>query len=101
MTSPDTFSRHGFPNNLTRGESRLAAKKKTGFQLERSLQELEKLVETMEKGDISLEESLAHFEKGVQLTKACQKALQEAEQTVNLLLEKNGQTAVQKFDSDE
>lgn len=77
----------------------MAAKKKSGFHFENSLQELEKLVDTMEKGDISLEESLTHFEKGVQLTKACQKALQDAEQTVNQLLEKDGQS--EKFDTND
>lgn len=77
----------------------MAAKKKSGFHFENSLQELEKLVDTMEKGDISLEESLTHFEKGVQLTKACQKALQDAEQTVNQLLEKDGQ--IEKFDTND
>lgn len=79
----------------------MAAKKKTGFQFESSLQELEQLIETMEKGDISLEDSLKHFEKGVQLTSACQKALQDAEQTVNVLLEKNGQPVIEKFNSDD
>lgn len=76
----------------------MAAKKKPAFKFENSLQELESLVNTMEKGDISLEESLKHFEKGVQLTNACQKALQDAEQTVNQLLEKNGQTLIEKFE---
>lgn len=78
----------------------MAAKKKSGFHFESSLQELEKLVDTMEKGDISLEESLAHFEKGVQLTNACQKALQDAEQTVNQLLEKDGQK-IEKFEKND
>ncbi len=77
------------------------AAKKTTFQFEKSLKELEQLVEKMEQGDIGLEESLKHFEKGVQLTKACQKALQEAEQKVNILLEKNGQLELAKFESDE
>lgn len=79
----------------------MAAKKKTGFQFEESLQELESLVNTMEKGDISLEESLAHFEKGVKLTNACQKALQDAEKNVNQLLEKNGQTVIEKFENND
>lgn len=78
----------------------MAAKKKSGFHFESSLQELETLVDTMEKGDISLEESLTHFEKGVQLTKACQKALQDAEQTVNQLLEKDG-SQIKKFENND
>ena len=77
------------------------AAKKTTFQFEKSLKELEQLVEKMEQGDIGLEESLKHFEKGVQLTRACQKALQDAEQKVNILLEKNGQLELNKFESDD
>jgi len=78
----------------------LAAKKST-FQFEKSLAELEQLVQKMEQGDISLEDSLKHFEKGVQLTRACQTALKEAEQKVALLLNKNGQTSLEPFDANE
>lgn len=77
------------------------AAKKTTFQFEKSLGDLEKLVEKMEQGDIGLEESLKYFEKGVQLTQACQKALQDAEQKVTILLEKNGQLEAEKFEPDE
>jgi exodeoxyribonuclease VII small subunit len=67
---------------------------------EQSLQELEALVEKMEQGDLSLEESLQHFERGVQLTRACQQALKEAEQKVETLLKKNGQEEIVPFDSE-
>jgi exodeoxyribonuclease VII small subunit len=72
-------------------------KKKSAPSFEESLAELEKLVEQMEKGDISLEESLQYFERGVMLTRTCQKALQEAEQKVRILLEKNGQQTLEPF----
>ena len=52
---------------------------------ESAIEELEALVETMEQGDISLEESLKSFERGIALTRTCQKALQEAEQKVQIL----------------
>jgi len=42
----------------------------------------------MEQGDISLEDSLKKFERGIELTRTCQKALQEAEQKVQILVEK-------------
>lgn len=61
----------------------------TGFNFEQSLKELEQLVEKMEQGDLSLEESLAHFERGIALTRACQQALQQAEQKVQILLTEN------------
>jgi exodeoxyribonuclease VII small subunit len=63
------------------------AKKTVHF--EESLAELEQLVERMEQGDPSLEESLRLFERGVSLTRTCQKALQEAEQKVRILLGEN------------
>lgn len=61
------------------------------------MEELEKLVEQMEQGDISLEESLKAFERGIKLTRTCQQALQEAEQKVQILLEKNGQQTLEPF----
>ena len=67
---------------------------------ETALAELEALVEKMEQGDLSLDESLQQFERGVQLTRSCQKALQEAEQKVQVLLEKDGQSSLEPFDSD-
>jgi len=58
---------------------------------ETALAELETLVETMEQGDVSLEESLKLFERGVVLTRTCQASLKEAEQKVQILLDKNGE----------
>ncbi|MGB5440070.1 MAG: exodeoxyribonuclease VII small subunit [Gammaproteobacteria bacterium] len=78
------------------------AKKSTespGF--EQSLKELETLVEKMEQGELSLEDSLSHFERGVQLSRACQKALKEAEQKVEILMQKNGQDEITAFDSED
>ena len=72
-------------------------RKKSTTLFEDSLAELEQLVEQMEQGDISLEESLKSFERGVKLTRTCQKALQEAEQKVQILLEKNGQQTLEPF----
>lgn len=67
------------------------------LDFEKSLKQLEALVEAMEKGDLGLEESLQAFEKGVALTRACQSALDKAEQRVNLLLQENGKPAEQPF----
>lgn len=73
-------------------------KKSTLF--EDSLEELEQLVEQMEQGEISLEESLKSFERGVKLTNTCQKALQDAEQKVQILLEKNGKQTLEPFNDE-
>jgi exodeoxyribonuclease VII small subunit len=73
-------------------------KKKTDkIDFESALKELETLVEQMEQGDISLEQSLENFERGIVLTRACQKALQEAEQKVQILTQKQGEDTVEEF----
>lgn len=76
---------------------RKTSKKQPDF--ETALVELETLVESLEQGDISLEESLKLFERGVTLTRHCQTSLKEAEQKVQILLEKSGEP--EAFDGDE
>jgi exodeoxyribonuclease VII small subunit len=58
---------------------------------ETALKELEGVVATLEKGDVTLDESLKSFERGIKLTRVCQKALADAEQKVDILL-KDGDT---------
>lgn len=81
------------------------AKKATeeqAFDFEKALENLEQLVTSMEDGELSLEESLKAFEKGIKLTRECQSALQKAEQKVQMLISENGETKVVDFDqSDE
>lgn len=72
-------------------------KKKASPSFEDALTELEQLVARLERGEISLEDSLLAFERGVNLTRACQKALQEAEQKVQILIEKNGKQTLEPF----
>lgn len=67
------------------------------FNFEKAMTELEAIVEKMEDEELSLEQSLKNFEKGIQLTQQCQKALQEAEQKVRILIEKNGKTELADF----
>jgi len=76
-----------------------AAKSESGIDFEASLKELEELVEKMEKGDLSLEQSLKDFERGVALTRACQQALREAEQKVQLLSGKDEASELQPFEN--
>ncbi|MGI9228517.1 MAG: exodeoxyribonuclease VII small subunit [Gammaproteobacteria bacterium] len=70
------------------------AGKKPGNKFEQDLQELEQLVEKMEQGELSLEESLKHFERGIELTRNCQKELSKAEQKVKKLQDDNEQELV-------
>ena len=72
-------------------EKRKAAKRKPAktIDFEKALDELETLVERMEQGESSLEDSLKDFERGIELTRSCQRALAEAEQKVQILLNKD------------
>lgn len=57
-------------------------------EFEKSLDELEALVKSLEQGELSLEQSLGAFERGVTLTRACQQALKTAEQRVDQLIQR-------------
>lgn len=73
---------------------------KKAATFEDSLAELEQLVERMEQGNLALEESLKLFERGVQLTRTCQKALKDAEQKVQILLEENSEPTLKPFNDE-
>lgn len=77
------------------------AKTEKPFKFEQALEELNQLVNKMESGDISLEDALKHFERGIQLTRQCQQALQEAEQKVSILSEKNSTQTLEPYESDD
>ena len=80
----------------------MAKKTRKSANFESAVAELEALVEEMEQGEISLEESLKKFERGIELTRTCQKALQDAEQKVQILIEKKeGDTIADIDDPDQ
>ncbi len=56
------------------------------MDFEKKLHRLDKIVENMESGDLSLEEALKDFEEGVRISKECYQQLDEAEQKVKVLL---------------
>lgn len=65
---------------------------------EHSLDELEQLVARMEGGDLSLDESLASFERGIGLYRHCQQALEQAELRVRLLLDPEAPDSAEPFE---
>lgn len=76
----------------------MAAKK--NVDLEKSLTQLETLVEELESGDLSLEKAMQKFEQGIKLTRECQAALKEAEQKVEVLLKSaGGDESLEPFDA--
>jgi exodeoxyribonuclease VII small subunit len=70
------------------------------FNLEKSLAELEDLVEELESGDLPLEKAMKKFEEGIKLTRGCQAALKEAEQKVEILLNSAGGETLEDFEVD-
>jgi exodeoxyribonuclease VII small subunit len=81
----------------------MAGKKKADgeLDLESALEKLELLVESLEQGDLSLEDSLKAFEAGIKLTRQCQETLAAAEQKVQLLIEQNGVLKSEPFDNND
>jgi len=72
--------------------------KETGF--ESTLAELEELVARMEAGNLPLEEAMRSFERGVQLTRECQAALQAAQQRVQVLMQRESGATLEDFDAE-
>ena len=70
----------------------MAKSKPESLDFEKTLADLETLVSSMEEGELSLEDSLKAFEKGIKLTRDCQTALQVAEQKVQILINEHGDT---------
>lgn len=70
------------------------------LSFEDALDQLEALVEQMEHGELSLEDSLGAFERGVALTRRCEAALKAAEQKVEILSKKTADAEPEPFDGD-
>ncbi len=73
------------------------ARSKKKIDFEKNLGSLEAIVQQLEAGQLSLEESLNAFEQGVALTRDCQAALTEAQQRVQILTQKNGDPELLDF----
>ncbi len=72
------------------------------LNLEKSLQDLEALIDELESGELPLEQAMQKFEEGIKLTRSCQAALKDAEQRVEILLKSaGGEEALEAFEVDE
>lgn len=65
------------------------------------MKELEQIVESMENDQLTLDESLKQFERGVELSRICQNNLKKAEQKVEQLVKKHGELVIEPFDTDQ
>ena len=80
----------------------MTQKKQAIPDFEAALAELETIVQRLEQGELPLEESLRQFERGVALTRSCQKALRQAEQKIRVLSKgADGELVEQDFDAPE
>lgn len=77
------------------------SRKSKGPDFEQALGELESVVDRLEHGELPLEEALKQFERGIELARACQSSLKQAEQRVEILLQKNPEAAVEPFASED
>jgi len=72
------------------------------ISFEKAMERLEKLVEELEEGGISLEDSLKKFEEGVKLSRLCSDKLKEAQKKIEILTkDAKGETAAQPFDPEQ
>ena len=79
----------------------MTTKKGKTPDFEQALADLEETVEKLERGDLPLEEALKQFERGIGLTRNCQLALKQAEQKVEILLQKTPDAAPEPFEPEE
>jgi exodeoxyribonuclease VII small subunit len=69
---------------------------------ESSLEELERIVRELERGDLPLDKSLELFEQGVKLSRACQERLSEAERRIEILTRDNqGRPTIRPFEGED
>jgi len=77
----------------------MAKKKLENLSFEESLNELDTIVQSLEQGELNLEESMALFERGLNLSQLSQVKLSATEQKVKILLEKNGSPQLTEFEA--
>lgn len=68
---------------------------------EEMIDELEEVVQSLERDNLNLDESIAKFESGMKLAKNCNKKIEEAEKKITILLNENGEVKEEKFVAEE
>lgn len=70
-------------------------------KFEEAMQELEMIAKELEKGDLTLEESVSKFEEGMKLSKQCNTIIEEAEKKISILLQKDEKMVEETFEVEE
>ncbi len=65
---------------------------------EEQMEELEKIVTELEKGDLNLDDSVTKFEQGIKISKSCNKILEDAEKKITMLVNLDGKVQEEKFE---
>lgn len=71
------------------------------LKFEEAMQKLELIANDLEKGDLSLEESVAKFEEGMKISKQCNDIIENAEKKITILLQKDGKIEEENFEAEE
>lgn len=83
----------------------LLKKRKKEVKMSKSFEEqmeaLEEIVEELEKGELSLEDSVSKFEEGIKISKQCNKTLEEAEKKITILVNQEGEMKEENFETEE
>ncbi len=66
---------------------------------EEQIEELESIVEELEKGELSLEDSVLKFEQGIKISKECNQTLEKAERKITILVNQNGEMKEENFEA--
>lgn len=68
---------------------------------EEQIEQLENIVKDLEKGELSLEDSVSKFEEGIKISKECNKTLEEAEKKITILINQDGEMKEENFGTEE
>lgn len=68
---------------------------------EEQMEDLEKIVGELEKGELNLDDSVAKFEEGIKISKECNKILEEAEKKITILVNQDGEMKEEIFETKE
>lgn len=68
---------------------------------EENMEELEKVVAELEKGDLNLDDSVSRFEQGIKISKECSKILEEAEKKITILVNKDDEMKEENFQTED
>ncbi len=83
--------------HLSQGNNIMASKKPENMSFEATIEELDQVVEQLENGDLTLDDALRKFERGIALARSGQSKLDEAEQRVSILLSNTDDAPLSEF----